>query len=340
MTLFQATAPVCVLATGKMPSSAKLGPAFTMHDLPVTEPVVAPDIAPHVRAIAAAGPRRITDGLMAQLPHLQIVANFGVGYDRVDVEAATRRGIVVTNTPDVLTDEVADFTLGLLISTTRRIVAADSFIRSGAWAAGASFPLSPSLRGRRIGLVGMGRIGTAIGQRCAAMGLDVAYHSRTAKRDIPFEYFASPVDLAKAVQVLIVVVPGGPETDKMIDAEVIDALGSDGILINVARGSVVDEPALISALREGRLLAAGLDVFPDEPRVSPELISLPNLVLCPHMGSASITTRQAMGDLVLANIRNWFEGKGALNPVNQSQPAITNSQAGIRATSALGSSST
>ena len=309
--------PVRVLTTGKMPRSRELGDPFLLHEHPSDALAVSPEIAPQIRAILAAGTRKITDELMAELPNLQIVANFGVGYDRVDVEAATRRGIVVTNTPDVLTEEVADFTIGLLVATTRRLVAADAFVRSGAWGRGESFPLSPSLRNRRIGIVGMGRIGAAIGRRCSAMGLDVAYHSRTRRPDLDFDYYPSLVDFASAADVLIVVVPGGPATNGLVDRTVLNALGPNGILINIARGTVVDEPALIDALKEQRLLAAGLDVFPDEPRISPELAALKNVVLSPHMGSASVATRRAMGDLVLDNIESWFQGKGPLTPVNK-----------------------
>jgi lactate dehydrogenase-like 2-hydroxyacid dehydrogenase len=307
---------VQILRTGPVPSSETLGPEFLVHDLTENTIDVPPAIALSTRAIAAAGRRKITDALMAQLPNLGIIANFGVGYDRVDVESATRRGIVVSNTPDVLTDEVADFTLGLLIATVRRIPAADAFLREGSWTAGTAFPLSASLRGRRVGIVGMGRIGAAIARRVSAMDLDVAYHSRTPKPDLPFRRVASLLALAEECDVLIVVVPGSSETDGLVNARIIEALGPRGILINVARGSVVDEAALIAALKSGKLQAAGLDVFPDEPRVSPTLIGMSNVVLTPHIGSATTTTRQAMGDLLLANIKSWCGGGGALTPVN------------------------
>lgn len=307
---------VQVLRTGAMPSSESLGPRFSIHDLSETAADIPPHIALSTRAIIAAGPREISDALMAQLPNLGIVANFGVGYDRVDVAAATRRGIVVANTPDVLTDEVADFTLGLLIATSRRFTAADAFVRSGAWSA-AEFPLTASLRGRQVGIVGMGRIGAAIARRVAAMGLPVSYCSRTPKPELTYNYVSDLTALAERCDVLIVIVPASAETERLIDASVIKALGPNGILINVARGSVIDEPALIAALTSNQLLAAGLDVFPDEPRVSPELIALPNVVLTPHIGSGTLTTRNAMGNLVLANIRNWCEGKAPLTPVNE-----------------------
>lgn len=303
---------VDVLATGAIPSNAALGEGFRLH----SGDEIADSVARGVRAVAAAGSRKITGPFMDRFPALEIIANFGVGYDRIDVAAATSRGITVTNTPDVLTDEVADFTIGLMLATVRRIVAADRFLRSGAWAEGAAFPLSASLRNRRIGLLGMGRIGQAIARRCAAMGLEVAYCSRTRHADLPYSYHSEPVSLASAVEVLIVIVPASPATDGLVSRDVIAALGASGVLVNVARGSVVDEGALIGALESGALLAAGLDVFPDEPRVAPRLVALPNVVLTPHIGSATGATRAAMGDLVLANIRNWFAGKGALTPVN------------------------
>lgn len=303
-----------VLQTGRMPSGGILDAPFDVHHQPEGAGPVAPDVAGLIRAISAAGPKPVSAALIDSLPNLQIIANFGVGYDRVDVEAANRRGIVVTNTPDILTEEVADFALGLMIATVRRIPAADAFVRGGGWERG-GFPLTASLRGRRIGLLGMGRIGAAIARRVAAMGLEVAYHSRRPA-DVPYAYHDAAVGLAGVSDVLIVIVPGGADTDGLVGPEVLAALGPQGVLINMARGSVVDEPALIEALAGGGILAAGLDVFPDEPRVSPELRALENVVLTPHAGSATVTTRNAMGDMVHANIRNWFETGRALHPVN------------------------
>lgn len=317
--------PILVLATGPMPYSQGLGAGYELYPLTVLRPAdggaeaetVPDDIAGKVRAIAAAGPRKITASLIKQLPALEIIANFGAGYDRVDVAAATDRGIVVTNTPDVLTEEVADFTIGLLIATVRRIADADRFVRSGAWAAGTPFPLSASLRGRRIGLVGLGRIGQAVARRCTGMGLEIAYTARTARPETGYVHYPDALSLARAVDALIVIVPGDASTKGMIGAAEIAALGPDGVLLNMARGTVVDETALIDALEGGRLLAAGLDVFANEPTVPERLLALPNVVLSPHVGSATRTTRDAMGNLVLANIRNWFSGAGALTPVNR-----------------------
>lgn len=268
----------------------------------------------NVRAIAIAGHKQIGEDVISRLPNLEIIAKFGVGYDTVDVEAATRAGVTVTNTPDVLTDEVADLTLGLLLATVRHIPQAERHLRDGKWPNG-GYPLSPSLRGRKVGLVGMGRIGKATAQRIAAMDLEVSYFTRTQKTDVSWAYFDTLVALAEAVDVLVVIVPGGAQTHHLINKGVLAALGANGILINVARGSVVDEDALIEALQTKTILAAGLDVFTHEPHVPQALLDLNNVVLLPHIGSATISTRESMGDLVFANLKSWFAGKGPVTPV-------------------------
>ncbi|MFG1477811.1 2-hydroxyacid dehydrogenase [Xanthobacter sp. V4C-4] len=267
-----------------------------------------------VRAIATRGGQRVDAALMARLPKLEIIANFGVGYDTVDAEAAARRGIVVTHTPDVLNEEVADLALGLLLAAVRQIPQADRFVRAGRWRQGA-FPLTATLRGRAIGVVGMGRIGRAIARRLEAFGLQVAYHSRRRVPDLPHPHFSDLLALARAVDTLIVIVPGGPATRHMVNAEVLEALGPEGVVVNVARGSVVDEAALLGALQAGTILAAGLDVFADEPNVPEAFLSLDNVVLLPHVGSATRHTRAAMGQLVVDNILSWFDGGGPLTPV-------------------------
>lgn len=271
-------------------------------------------ILAEVRAMAAAGSMAIGADLFARMPKLEIVAKFGVGHDNVDVDAARAANVVVTNTPDVLTDEVADLAIGLLIATVRQIPQADRFLREGNWTSG-SFPLSRSMRGRRVGILGLGRIGHAIARRVVAMGLDVAYCTRTAQSGVPYAYYDSPLALARACDVMIVVVPGGTATDGLVSEDVIEALGPDGVLINVARGSVVDQQALVRALEDGRLGASGLDVFTDEPNVPAALMALENVVLLPHVGSGTGATRDAMGDLVLANLESWFAGRGPLTPV-------------------------
>jgi len=257
---------------------------------------------------------RVDSRLLDQLPALEIVASFGVGYDNVDVAAAAERGVVVTNTPGVLDDEVADLTVGLLIATLRQIPQADRHVREGRWIE-APFPLSATLRGRRIGIVGLGNIGKAVARRLEAFGAPIAYHSRSPKPGVPFRYYPALVALAEASDVLIALVPGGAATRHLIDAKVLAALGPEGVLINVSRGSVVDEQALIATLKSGTILAAGLDVYEDEPRVPRELIEMPNVVLLPHIGSASLQTREAMGQLVVDNLRSWFERGTALTPV-------------------------
>jgi lactate dehydrogenase-like 2-hydroxyacid dehydrogenase len=256
----------------------------------------------------------INAGFMQQFPKLEIIAHMGVGYDLIDAKWAATQNIVVTNTPDVLTEEVADLSIGLLLATVRQIPQADLFLRAGKWRGGI-FPLTTSLQGRRLGILGLGRIGKAIGKRAEAFGMSVAYHGRTCQTDVTYEYYPTLVGLAEACDLLMIVAPGGADTRNIVNAEVLDALGPNGILINVARGSVVDEKALIAALRDGKILSAGLDVFADEPRVPQELIDMDHIVLLPHVGSASRETRLAMGQLALDNLLAWASGKPALTPV-------------------------
>lgn len=319
MTSDEHPAPVVdILMTAAMPTSDPdaFDRRFCMHRLwmaPDPEAMLAA-VAGRIRGIAAGGKTRIDGPLMDRLPRLEIVASFGVGYERVDVDAAGARGIVVTNTPDVLTEEVADLALALLLSTVRRIPQADRFLRDGKWLVG-RFPLSPSLRGRTVGIVGLGRIGRAIAQRCVAFGVEVIYHGRRPVPDSGFRYYPTVLGLAAAADVLILSTPGDDSTRGLVDAAVLTALGPDGILINVARGSVVDQDALVAALRDRRILAAGLDVFADEPAVPDELIAMDNVVLTPHVGSSSVRTWHDMSQLVLDNLAAWFDGRGALTAV-------------------------
>lgn len=268
-----------------------------------------------ITAIVTRGGTGTTAALMDRLPNLELVANFGVGYDSIDVAAAAKRGVVVTNTPDVLNDEMADFTVGLLMATVRRLPQADQHLRSGRWAKGETFPLGTSLRARRIGIVGMGRIGKVIAKRLDGFDIPIAYHSRRPQPDLRYPHYPDLIALAKDVDTLIVILPGGPDTRNIINAEVLAALGANGILINVARGTVVDEEALIAALKSGTILAAGLDVFLHEPKVPDALIAMDNVVLVPHIGTATHHTRGLMGDLVVNNVISWFDGRGALTPV-------------------------
>jgi lactate dehydrogenase-like 2-hydroxyacid dehydrogenase len=272
--------------------------------------------APRIRAIAMTGGHApLDEAYMRQYPKLEIISSFGVGYDNIDAKAAARLGITVTHTPGVLDDEVADTALGLMIMTVRQLPQSERYLRAGQWTAKGAFPLSPSLRGRTVGILGLGRIGKAIATRVSAFGLDVVYHGRHAQADVSYRYYSSLVDMAKASDVLIVVAPGGPGTRHIINAEVLQALGPDGVLINVARGSLVDEQALIEALRSKKILAAGLDVFENEPSVPQELIALDNAVLLPHVGSASVRTRRAMAECVVSNLFAWADGKPPLTPV-------------------------
>jgi len=267
-----------------------------------------------VAGIAVSG--RLPSELMDRFPKLEIIANFGVGYDGVDVDRAAARGIVVTNTPDVLNEEVADTAIGLLINTVRLLPQAEQWLRQGRWGRDGNFQLSPlSLRGRKVGLYGLGRIGLAIARRIEAFGLPIAYHTRTRREDLAFPYYPSLVSLAEAVDTLIVIVPGTPSTARAVNAEVLSALGPKGVVINVGRGSTVDEGALVAALQNGTIAGAGLDVFENEPHVPEALIALPNVSLLPHVASASVVTRGAMADLVVDNLKAWFTHGRALTPV-------------------------
>jgi lactate dehydrogenase-like 2-hydroxyacid dehydrogenase len=269
-----------------------------------------------VRAIALLDSSQEIDAqFMQRFPELEIVSSFGVGYDHVDATWAGEHDIVVTNTPHVLDEEVADTALGLLLCTVRKLPQAMRYLQQGRWP-DAPFPLSEAtLRGRTVGLVGMGRIGQAIARRLEAFGLPLAYYSRRPNAAVAYKYYPRLLDMARDVDVLVVIVPGGAATRNLIDAAVLEALGPGGILLNIARGSVVDEAALIAALRDKKILSAGLDVFVNEPFVPSELRDMENVVLLPHVGSASVHTRAAMDRLVVDNLLSWASGKGPLTPV-------------------------
>ena len=269
-----------------------------------------------VRAIAcAATSEYLGDAFIRRFPKLQIISSFGVGYDHIDAKAAAAHGVIVTNTPEVLTEEVADTALGLLLCTAREFPQAERYLRAGKWLQKA-YPLTKgTLRNRTVGIVGMGAIGQAIARRLDAFAVPVVYHARQQRPQLRYRYYPKLIDMARDVDTLMVIVPGGAATANMISAEVLDALGPTGILINMARGSVVDEPALIKALTEKRIMAAGLDVFAKEPQVPQELIAMDNVVLFPHIGSASVHTRDRMDQLVVDNIVAWAAGKPPLTPV-------------------------
>jgi lactate dehydrogenase-like 2-hydroxyacid dehydrogenase len=287
---------------------------FTCHNLldGLTEEQLS-EIAPQVRGIAANGEARVPREFMARFPALEIVSVFGVGYDGVEVPAARERGIHVTHTPDVLTDDVADMALALLLGVARNVVRADRFARSGEWKSG-PFPFTTKVTGARLGIVGLGRIGEAIARRAAAFDMDIAYHNRSQK-DVPYRYFGDIASLAAAVDFLVLATPGGANTRALVDARVLEALGPKGFLINVARGSVVDEAALTQALKAGKIAGAGLDVFENEPNIPDELAALDNVVLTPHMASGTLVTRTAMADLAYNNLAAHFAGKPVITPV-------------------------
>jgi lactate dehydrogenase-like 2-hydroxyacid dehydrogenase len=270
---------------------------------------------PSVRAIASAGGHgAIDETLMRRCPSLEIVASFGVGYDHIDARWADQHGIIVTHTPGVLDDEVADVAMGLTIMAVRRLPQAERYLRKGQWLK-APYPLTASLRGRTMGILGLGRIGKAIARRAEAFGLAIVYHGRQAQPGVPYRYYPSLTAMAEACDVLMVTAPGGSGTRHIVNGEVLSALGPEGVLVNIARGSLVDERALIEALRTGAILAAGLDVFENEPSVPADLIALDNAVLLPHVGSASSKTRRAMAECVLDNLLAWSKGKPPLTPV-------------------------
>ena len=303
--------PKPVMVTG-------LRPAFNLIELPPKEAreKFFADAATRVRGMAiAATSERIDGEFMRRFPRLEIIASFGVGYDHVDAAWAGTHGITVTNTPDVLTEEVADTALGLLLCTVRELPQAERYLRAGKWV-NRDYPLTrATLRNRTVGLVGMGRIGQAIARRLDAMKVPVVYHSRRPAAGVSCQHYPRLVDMARDVDILLVIAPGGVATKNLINAEVLAALGPEGILINMARGSVVDEPALIKALQDKTIMSAGLDVYAREPRVPPELIAMEHVVLFPHLGSASVVTRERMDQLVVDNLLAWGAGKPPLTPV-------------------------
>jgi len=274
------------------------------------------EVGGRVRAIASSVTAELIGGeLMAKLPRLEIVSTFGVGYDHIDIQWAASHGITVTNTPQVLTEEVADTALGLLLCTVREFPQAERYLRAGKWTERA-YPLTKAtMRDRTVGMVGMGAIGQAIARRLDAMKVPVVYHSRRPAAGVPYRHYPKLLDMARDATILLVITPGGAETKNLINAEVLEALGPEGILINMARGSVVDEDALIKALKDKTIMSAGLDVYLREPEVPAELIAMENVVLFPHLGSGSVYTRTQMDQLVVDNLVAWAAGKPPLTPV-------------------------
>jgi hydroxypyruvate reductase len=296
----------------------QLQAAFESHVMPDLTETAFLSLAPHIRGIAASGDSKVPAALIEQLPALEVISVMGVGYDGVDVAAAKARGIMVTHTPNVLNDDVADLALGLMLSASRQLPAADRFVRNGQWLQG-NMPLARKMSGARLGIVGMGRIGQAIAQRALGFNMSIAYTARNAKPALPYVYHPSAEALASQVDFLVVITPGGAGTRHLINAAVLKALGPKGFLVNVARGSVVDEQALIDALESGTIAGAGLDVFDDEPRVPQRLLDLHKVVLTPHIGSATAATRQAMADLAFNNLASHLAGRPVLTPVPECQ---------------------
>jgi lactate dehydrogenase-like 2-hydroxyacid dehydrogenase len=293
-------------------------PKVTLHDYlgAADKAALIKSVGDKIRAIAVAYTANKIDGaFMQQFPKLEQISSFGVGYDHIDAKWAGEHGIVVTNTPDVLNEEVADTALGLLLCTVREFPQADRYVRAGKWPQ-AYFPLSKAtLRNRTVGMVGMGRIGKAIAKRLDAFGVPVVYHSRNPQPGVTYKYYPKLIDMARDVDTLMIIVPGGAATQNLINAEVLKALGPQGIVINMARGSVVDEPALIEALKNRTIYSAGLDVVVNEPHVPQELIDMDHVVLFPHLGSSTEVTRAAMDQVVVDNIVAWAAGKPPLTPV-------------------------
>jgi len=307
-----------LIVTGKMypPTLAALDAAYTTHKLWETKDCDAmmASVADRITAVASSNSGGIDGATMAKLPKLKTISHFGVGYDTVDVDAARKRGIAVTNTPDVLTDDVADLAIALVLATIRKIPQGDRYVREGQWLKDA-MALTDTVQGKTCGIIGMGRIGRAIAKRAEAFNLKIAYQGPNKKNDVAWPYHADLVALAKASDILIAACPGGEATRGIVSRTVIDALGPKGVFVNISRGTVADEGALLEALQQGRLGGAGLDVFVDEPRVPEGFFTLDNVVLQPHVGSASHQTRTAMGQLVVDNLAAHFAGKPLLTPV-------------------------
>ena len=289
---------------------------FTIHKLPpagAERDALLAKLGPNLRFLQTTGSHGADAKLINALPKLEIIACMGVGVDAVDLALAKKKGIAVTNTPDVLNDDVADLAIALLLMTARRLALSDRYVRDGRWLKGGQ-PLAVKASGKKLGILGLGRIGKAIAKRAAAFDMDISYFGRKKQDGVTYRYYPDLVQMARDVDFLVVICPGGAETKGIVNKQVIEALGPKGILVNVARGSVVDEPALVKALQEGKLGGAGLDVFADEPNAPKELFGMDQVVLAPHVGSATTETRTAMNDLVVANLRAHLKGQKLVTP--------------------------
>jgi len=308
-----------ILYFGAFPDAtvAELNRLYTVHHyfkLPKPEDIPA-DVAPRIRAIATEANRGLTRAILDKLPNVEVITVFGVGTDAVDLKAAQERGIPVTNTPDIIGPEVADLAIGLMLASARQIIYADHYARSGEWARTGPISLGRSVNNKTCGVIGLGGIGRAIADRAAAFHMRVLYNARSEKKGVPYTFVGDLVELARQSDFLMVACTGGPETRHLVSRAVIDALGPTGTLINVARGSVVDEEAMIDALTHKRLGFAALDVFESEPNFDKRLLDFPNVIVQPHHGTAAIETRTAMGQLMIDNLVAHFEKKALLTPV-------------------------
>ena len=301
--------PIDILQTGKLLASceAALAERYTVHKLHEQADPQA-WLAEHGAKIRAHAGSGVQADLLGKLPKLEIIAGFGVGTDNIDLKAAKAAGVRVTNTPNVLNDAVAELTIGLMIALARRIPQADQFVRAGKWPAG-SFGLFTELTGKTVGILGLGRIGKEIATRCQAMKMRVVYHGRKKQPAEPHIYYDNLTDMARDSDWLVLIAPGGQGTDRIVSREVLEALGPKGMLVNIARGTLVDEPALLDLLQNGGLGGAALDVFEKEPQVPEAFFALDNVVLSPHQGSATHQTRDAMGALLVANLDAHFAGE-------------------------------
>ena len=308
-----------VLSIGSFPdaTNTELASRFAVsrHFNQPAPDALSAELKERIRGIATEANRGADRALIAALPSLEVISVFGVGTDSVDLAAARERGIPVSNTPDVIADEVADLAIGLMLASARQILFADRYVRDGSWGSKGPIPLGRSVKGKTMGVVGLGGIGRAIADRGAAFRMRVIYNGPRRKADAPYKFVGDLVELARQSDYLMVACKGGPDTRHLVSAAVIDALGPNGTLINVARGSVVDEPALIAALAQGRLGHAALDVFESEPSPSPEVLKLPNVIVQPYHGSATLETRSAIGQLMIDNLSAHFAGGPLLTPV-------------------------
>jgi lactate dehydrogenase-like 2-hydroxyacid dehydrogenase len=308
--------PVLLMSPLYAPTQTELEATWQVqrHHEAADKAALVASMADRCEVVVTSGGRGIEAALMRQLPRLKLVSCFGVGVDAIDLDYCRAHGIAVTNTPDVLTDDVADLAVALMLASLRQIVAADRWVRDGSWVARGALPLTTTVTRRKVGIVGLGRIGAAIGQRVASFGTEVAYHGPNRK-PVDWTYHADLVEMARWADVLIAACPGGAATRGLISRPVLEALGPKGHFVNIARGSVVDQPALIELLQSGALGGAGLDVFDDEPNVPQALIAMPHVVLQPHHASGTHDTRTAMGRLTIDNVAAYFAGKPLLTPV-------------------------